>query len=45
MTKWMDGRWLDEWVDGQKVKNGQMEECMYWLDGQMDIWMFEWMAK
>ncbi len=42
---WIDGRWLDEWVDGQKVKNGWMKECRDWLNGQMDIWMFERMVK
>jgi hypothetical protein len=41
----MDGRWLDEWADGYNVKNGWMKECMDWLDGYMDIWMFELMAK
>ncbi len=45
---WLDGlngRWLDEWVDGQKAKNGWMNECTDWLNGQMDIQMFEWMAR
>ncbi len=35
---------MNGWMDRRLKMDGWMDECTDWLNGQMDIQMFEWMA-